>query len=186
MRILKHLGMFFLLLAATATFAQPNQKKKAKIKALKIGFFTEHLDLTPAESEKFWPIYNKFEADKQSFGKKPSKPKIESMNDAELNQFLADQLDRQEQMLTLKRKLIQDLRPALPLRKIVKLEFVEKRFRRELLHRLGKKKGIKAREKADGNRKKAKNKNNLLKEGKSRSNLLKEGKSRRGTGELLN
>ena len=77
------------------------------------------------------------------------------MNDAELNQYLQAQLDRQEQILALKRKLIQDLRPVLPLRKIVKLEFVEKKFRRELLHRLGQKKGIKAQKKAETNRLKA-------------------------------
>jgi len=156
MNAIKHLGLLILLLATTVSFAQPTQKKKEKIKALKIGFITEHLELTPSESEKFWPIYNQFEADRHSLGNRNSKPNIETMNDAELNQLLQNQLDRQEQIIALKRKLIQDLRPVLPLRKIVKLQFVERKFKRELLHRLGKNKGKKTREKAENNRKKAK------------------------------
>jgi len=161
MKILKHLGVFLLLLATAVAFGQPNDKKKEKIKALKIGFITEHLQLTPEESEKFWPIYNAFEAGRHSLGNKPSKHQVDKMNDQELNQLLQEHLNRQEQMLVLKRKLIQDLRPVLPLRKIVKLEFVEKRFRRELLHRLRNKKAKKAggkRHKSEKARQKAKQK----------------------------
>ena len=29
-----------------------------KLTAYKIAFFTRNLDLTPAEAEKFWPVYN--------------------------------------------------------------------------------------------------------------------------------
>ena len=32
-----------------------------KIKAEKISFFTSKLDLTPAEAQAFWPVYNEFE-----------------------------------------------------------------------------------------------------------------------------
>jgi len=147
MKIIKHLGFIILLLATTTTFAQPAQKKKEKIKALKIGFLTEQLDLTPAESEKFWPIYNHFQAAKKSLMSRPLKSKVENMSDAELNQLLQDQLDRQEQVIALRRKLIQDLKPVLPLKKIVMLEFAEKKFKRELLSRMRKKKGIKAKQK---------------------------------------
>ena len=35
-----------------------------KIKAEKISFFTSKLDLTPAEAQAFWPVYNEYEKKK--------------------------------------------------------------------------------------------------------------------------
>jgi len=35
-----------------------------KLTAYKIAFFTKNLSLTPAEAEKFWPLYNDFSARK--------------------------------------------------------------------------------------------------------------------------
>jgi hypothetical protein len=37
-----------------------------KFKAKKIAYITEAINLTPAEAEKFWPIYNEFEQKKFS------------------------------------------------------------------------------------------------------------------------
>ncbi|HHB78351.1 MAG TPA: hypothetical protein ENK85_03875 [Saprospiraceae bacterium] len=136
MKLIKNWGIFLFLLVSTVSIAQPQPQRKEKIKALKIGFITEQLQLTAKESEKFWPIYNKFEADRKALGKRAPRSKVDSMNDQELAKLLDDLLNRQEQQLQLKRQLIQDLKGVLPLRKIVKLEFVEKMFKRELLQRL--------------------------------------------------
>jgi hypothetical protein len=35
-----------------------------KLNAYKIGFFTKRLNLTSAEAEKFWPVYNEFQKQK--------------------------------------------------------------------------------------------------------------------------
>ena len=50
-----------LLLFSLMGFTQDDPSKKEKIKALKTAFITTELDLTSAEAEKFWPIYNAFE-----------------------------------------------------------------------------------------------------------------------------
>lgn len=36
-----------------------------KIKALKVGYFTDKVGLTTSESEKFWPIYNAYWSDRR-------------------------------------------------------------------------------------------------------------------------
>ena|SRR5690606_389851 len=41
-----------------------------KIRALKIAFLTERLELTPEEAQSFWPIYNEYEAKKLEFHKR--------------------------------------------------------------------------------------------------------------------
>ena len=38
-----------------------NKIEEEKIKALKIAFITEELNLTSNEAEKFWPVYNKYD-----------------------------------------------------------------------------------------------------------------------------
>ncbi len=40
------------------------QRDSERLTAYKIAFFTGHLDLTTAEAEKFWPLYNDFSARK--------------------------------------------------------------------------------------------------------------------------
>jgi len=55
------LYVVLLVLASSLTFAQGNQEKREKVKALKVAFLTEKLALTSEEAQKFWPIYNAFE-----------------------------------------------------------------------------------------------------------------------------
>ena len=37
------------------------QKNRERIKALKVSFITERLDLTEKEAQKFWAVYNEYE-----------------------------------------------------------------------------------------------------------------------------
>ena len=39
------------------------EKRTEKIQALKIAFITQKLELTSDEAQKFWPVYNRYEAD---------------------------------------------------------------------------------------------------------------------------
>ncbi|MCB0697691.1 MAG: hypothetical protein KDC07_10020, partial [Chitinophagaceae bacterium] len=60
-------GLFLLtmLLAVTTVIAQPDRDHKHdRIKALKIAYITEKLDLTSEQAQKFWPVYNRYEKEK--------------------------------------------------------------------------------------------------------------------------
>ena len=48
-------------------FAQPNKREQRE--AQKIAFITKLLALTPEEAQKFWPVYNQFEADQKALKK---------------------------------------------------------------------------------------------------------------------
>lgn len=58
-----------------------------KFKAKKVAFITEAINLTPAEAEKFWPVYNEFEKKKFSIMQERRdlenglKEKIEDLSD---------------------------------------------------------------------------------------------------------
>ncbi|HPF92832.1 MAG TPA: hypothetical protein PLV65_02780 [Tenuifilaceae bacterium] len=48
------------ILFAFSTYAQSNTEKEDLVKAQKIAFFTEKLNLTPDEAQNFWPVYNSY------------------------------------------------------------------------------------------------------------------------------
>lgn len=62
MNINKYIATLGLLLFLTvASFAQ-DRPDREKIKALKVAFITERLDLSSKEAQLFWPIYNEHES----------------------------------------------------------------------------------------------------------------------------
>lgn len=59
-------------LTGTASFADNSHKCdwQEKMKTEKIAFLTSAMDLTPAEAEKFWPVYNDMENERRASFKK--------------------------------------------------------------------------------------------------------------------
>jgi Spy/CpxP family protein refolding chaperone len=130
----------FLLIFTTTVFAQPNQDKRDKIKALKIAYISEELALSTQEAEKFWPIYNTFE-DKQ-FELQHQKMKaymnriesnMDKLTEKEAAQLLAQMENTEDELFQLRKKYNQDLKTVLSAQKIVKLHKAEEQFRKNLL-----------------------------------------------------
>lgn len=131
---MKSVLSYILILFCTTTLvlAQPDH---SKIKDLKVAYFTEKLNLTSSESDKFWKIYNQYEAERQSLkkaSKKPEGQKISEMTDAEINHFIDSALDKKEKEALLQKKYFVEFRKVLPPQKVVKLLFVEEQFRQYL------------------------------------------------------
>ena len=63
MKTIFTLVAFFFVFAQTSV-AQEGQGNE-KIEQLKIAFITKHLKLTTEEAQKFWPVYNQYEAEKK-------------------------------------------------------------------------------------------------------------------------
>lgn len=57
---MKKIIIAILFLSATLTVFAQGHEKKDQIKALKIAYITDRLDLTTSEAQKFWPIYNTY------------------------------------------------------------------------------------------------------------------------------
>jgi len=49
-----------LVFSLTVAFGQANQKKFSAIENEKIAYITKEMNLTPAEAQKFFPIYNQY------------------------------------------------------------------------------------------------------------------------------
>lgn len=63
---------------------QPKEESSDKVKALKVEFLTQELQLTSMETKKFWPLYKKHRERLDSLrnvGNKAIKNKIEAVED---------------------------------------------------------------------------------------------------------
>ena len=131
------LPLFLLLLKAGSAQAPPPPPDDDKIDALRIGFFTKYLDLTPEESEKFWPVYNNMRDDLKVLmdneANLQKKKKIDDMTDAELNDMIKTHFDNEQKILDIKKKYAEEFKKVLPLRKVAKLADAENEFKRQLL-----------------------------------------------------
>jgi len=133
------LWSLFFLMVSFAQAQQDNRSKEERIKAVKIAFITEQLQLTAEESQRFWPVYNEMQNELKAIkkeGKSNGRPNLEVMSDQELSDWLDKQLILEENKFAVKRKYIQKFKTVISVRKVVKLIGVEKRFKKELLRRM--------------------------------------------------
>lgn len=120
-----------------------DKEKWEKIKARKIAFFTNKLDLTVTESQAFWPLYNEYseKRDKLLFELYPK------LSDEEINRLMnlsdkeaAEKMDvyfeKQSQLNSLEREYNQKFRKILPDHKVLRMYMAEMLFRKELLENL--------------------------------------------------
>lgn len=117
-----------------------NSKAQDKIKAARIAFITEKLELTPAEAERFWPIYREFTNKrvelKQQFEQARKNPvpkeKVEQ-HDKDLVE-LGFKLKQEE--LNLEKDYSQRMLNIIPAQKLMALKNAEDDFRRLLIQQI--------------------------------------------------
>ena len=133
--------LLFICLFAANVFGQQGHRGE-KVKALKIAFITEQLDLSSDEASQFWPIYNKYEEKINDIRKKERKEIIhvlrnnfETITDAEANVLIDKSISFREQQRTFETQMINELRIAISPKKVIQLKRVEDAFKRELLER---------------------------------------------------
>ncbi|MCV9932995.1 sensor of ECF-type sigma factor [Flavobacterium sp. LS1R47] len=141
---IKNILPIFLFLITFPFYGQNENmdEKREKIKAYKVSFLTTELDLTSAESEKFWPIYNAYD-DKQfelrlqkmkAYTKKLTDEALKNMSEKEAASLVYQIETTDEELFLLRKKFTSSLKKILPAKKIIILRKSEDDFNRKLLH----------------------------------------------------
>jgi hypothetical protein len=98
----------------TSAIAQNGRQGNAStIEAIKIGYFTKQLSLTPDEAQKFWPIYNQYVAEVRELRQQ--------------NRDL-DEVSMEEKLLNIRKKYKSEFSKALSTDKVNQFFKVEKDF----------------------------------------------------------
>ena len=122
--------------------AQRDGDRHERIQAMKIAYITERLELTPAEAEKFWPVYNDYNSKKAKVLQDIRRVRRhyienhENMNEEEhlelLEKFIKLQKEDADLLPSYQEKFIE----VLPPKKVMKLYIAEIQFKNYLLQKL--------------------------------------------------
>lgn len=138
----------FLLLTATAlnTIAQDDdmpaipEERMQEIKAQKTAFLTQRLDLSPAEAEKFWPVYNLYDKEtevnrKEMRAEHKAATKDTELTEAEASAAIDKELAGRQKELDIRKKYAAEFKRTIGAIKTLKLAKAERDFRKELIKR---------------------------------------------------
>lgn len=129
----------FLNFAVIAQDRESHEARMEKYRTEKVSFLSTRLDLTPAEAEKFWPIYNQMEKERWEAQKarRDLENKVsaaeESLSDNEiikLTRDFAGSMQKEGDLITsYNEKLLKVLSP----KKVLKLYKTENEFRMHMI-----------------------------------------------------
>ncbi len=121
----------------------PKEDKKARIEALKVAFITQQLNLTTAEAEKFWPVYNEFNTkrdelakSKRQLMKDARKTGLDNITDKQAEEIVQAEFKFEQQVLDLKKEYFEKYKLLLGTKKAAKLFQAEREFNDFLLQQL--------------------------------------------------
>lgn len=119
-----------------------NNQGRERLNAYRIGFFTKRLNLTSSEAEKFWPVYNEFQAQRAQIQLEKQKL-IRTFNQDEgslSNSQLAEIGDKLIGTVVAESQLAVSfhakLKQVLPPAKVIRFYQAENQFRLQLLREL--------------------------------------------------
>lgn len=140
-------------LLLSLNLAAQKGKNRERLKALKVSYVTEKLNLSSKESEKFWPIYNAYQQERNKIRleeirviRKEIKEQIDTITD-ERAKILLTKINNAENKMHISRiKLTKKLSGFLSSKKIIQLKIAEEDFKRKMKQKLrergkGKKRG---------------------------------------------
>ena len=120
--------MMLAVVPFTGLMAQPPEKKEA-LQALFAAFVTRQLNLTPEDAQKFWPVYNQYDAESR-------KLKQEHMQKG------GDELVLQQMQLDLKKKYKPEFLKAISNDQFNKLLTIDKDWKEKLRQELERRKQL--------------------------------------------
>ena len=116
-----------------------NAQDDDKIKKLKISFFTDQLDLSTEEAQKFWPVYNhhndKYDSLKETKwrGIVRRLKKVDELSEEEASILLIEYREYKELRYEDREDFIADLKDVISDKKIMKLKHAEYELDKKLL-----------------------------------------------------
>jgi len=137
--------LLFLLIGNLITQAQTRKGDSEKIRAFKVAFLTEKLDLTEKEAEKFWPLYNVYDKKMMQLyrdERRSIKKRImvdgglDNLSESESKQIIEKINAVSKEQYETKNEFYSKLTKILPYKKILRLEVAEYEFHRKLIRKL--------------------------------------------------
>lgn len=131
--------LLLILFILFTTLSYGQRSNKEKIKSLKVAFITDRLELTSKEAQQFWPVYNKFEEQREDLRQKERtavRNKIRNaseLTEDEAVQLLTQFISFKERAEILDTSYLNELKKVLSSKKTLLLLSAEEEFKRQLI-----------------------------------------------------
>lgn len=128
--------ILFLGIGANA-FAQRPPIDQEKLQAARIAFITTRLDLKPEQAEKFWPIYNQYNDEREKTMRQLSElgKGMETINEEEAKSRIQKRFQYQAELLEKEKSFANDASKVLSSKQILMLNNIARDFNRQLYQR---------------------------------------------------
>lgn len=125
-------------ISCSLAYAQPHKRNlEERVETMRVAFITQRIDLSAAQSQAFWPIYNEYRAAQKALRREHRKARrIEEITEAEAEVLLQKHLERSVKEQELKRRYLQEVRTVLSAKQVLQLLNAEKEFKRQLVKRI--------------------------------------------------
>jgi len=140
------LTIFFSLIATNPSFSQPDEMSPEtcqKIKAEKVAFISSQIELTVEEAQQFWPLYNELEKkiDELHLQRREMMLRMKTgskLQDSDLEQISDKFIELEIAEAKLHETFHKQFKKTLPIRKVLKFYQAERKFKKQLLKKIGK------------------------------------------------
>ena len=143
MKKLNLFGIFLILSFGTSTYAQGIESERLdRINAQKVAFFTQRLQLSSAEAETFWPVYNEYQQKRNELqiARRESHKNYSmykgTLSDKEIEQLADKFVEFSIKEANLLVEYHKKFKEILPVRKVMKLYEVDIQFKNYLLRQI--------------------------------------------------
>ncbi len=118
------------------------QHNRERIKAIKVSFITEKLDLTEQEAQKFWPVYNDYDKVTSKIRhedirniRREIRRNISTLTDKRAKDLITKLNEAENALHKQRMELSAKLLQIIPPKKIILLKIAEDDFKRKMLER---------------------------------------------------
>jgi len=129
--------LILMVLVAGYPLVSFSQAEKDKVELLRVSFINKKLDLTNAESEKFWPVYNEYNDKikairknlRQSYRRSP-----EQLSEAEAEELYLLDIKSKQAEVDVHKQYGDKIKGIIGVKKSVRLKVAEEEFKREIIN----------------------------------------------------
>jgi len=133
--------LFIIVFSGSESVGQV-QNYLEKLESLRIAFFTERLDLTPDEAEKFWPVYKDYNNRREKINEdrrmiyRNAIRNDHSLTEDEIRESLEKFINLQKEETALSEMFNQKFLEILPPRKVLRIYITENQFKAFILNEI--------------------------------------------------
>jgi len=131
-----------IIILTSLTISAFAQQRRENIESLRVAHITKEVALTPAEAQKFWPIYNQYQGELENLRRErkntiaQAKQNRANLSDQDYANLVDNEMNFKSKELEIDKKYNQKFKEVLPIEKVAKLYKAQESFKRELVRQL--------------------------------------------------